>query len=323
MTLTISLTKLAAVPLFLLWQTKYSYKKGTFAEVWSVTHKLTKDLRAVKLVKKSLAKKESNALDMLMDEFEALLKLDSPNVMKIYDVFEDDHKYYIVTDLMQGPTLMEYFGQLPESTISEKLVAGCIKQILSGLCHCHSKKIAHRDIKPDNIMFSDKECKNIKLIDFGFAKIFDPQGRKFQEVLGSPMYMCPEVCYKKPYDLKCDIWSCGILTYLLLSGESPYPIHPNAPLSALLDMIKSKEFRLEDLKGKAWDPISVEAKKFMLKMLEVDPDKRATAMELLRDPWIETAKDTPIGSEQSKQLVENMRNCAVIFPGIVTVIIVG
>eukprot|EP01022_Parablepharisma_sp_SALTPOND_P016793 TRINITY_DN2545_c0_g1_i1.p2 TRINITY_DN2545_c0_g1~~TRINITY_DN2545_c0_g1_i1.p2 ORF type:complete len:359 (-),score=36.97 TRINITY_DN2545_c0_g1_i1:610-1686(-) len=285
---------------------------GTFAEVWSVTHRSTKDLRAVKIVKKSLAKQYSKMLDMLMSEFNTLAQLDSPNVMKIFEIFEDRHKYYIVTEVMHGPSLLDHITNTAQDTFTEKRVAGYLKQLLSALCHCHAKNVAHRDIKPDNIMFADKECNYLKLIDFGFAKIFEPQQRKFQEILGSPLYMAPEICHKKPYDIKCDIWSCGILAHILLSGEMPYPVDANVSLTALFDIIKGKEFRVEDLKTPGWANVSPEAKNFLIRMLEKDPEKRASAADLLKDQWLEKAKDTPLEPVQVKDYLENIRNTVVI-----------
>ena len=262
----------------------------------------------MKFVKKSLAKDNAKMLDMLMSEFETLAKIDSPSVMKVFDVYEDEHKFYIVSELMQGVTLIDHFSKMAQEEFTEKLVASYMKQILSGLCHCHSKKIAHRDIKPENIMFADKEQKILKLIDFGFAKIFNPQERKVQEILGSPMYMAPEICAKKPYDEKCDIWSCGILSYLLLSGEVPYVMEADTSLTTLLEQILAKHFTMDTFKTEAWEHISMEAKKFALRMLEKDPMKRASAMDLLNDPWLLQAKDTPLDKAASKKYLDNMKN---------------
>ncbi|MDR3549477.1 MAG: protein kinase [Candidatus Pacebacteria bacterium] len=231
--------------------------------------------------------------------------------MKIYESFEDDHKFYIVMELMHGENLMSYITHKPQSSFNEKTVASIIKQVLSGLCNCHANNIAHRDIKPDNIMFADKECTQVKLIDFGFAKMFDPANSKFQELLGSPLYMAPEICSKRPYDLKCDIWSCGIICYILLTGEVPYKVGENTPLASLLDQIKSKTFCMSDISGPTWAGLSVESKQFILKMLTKDPERRATAQELLADCWLENAKEARPDAGDVKKQLQNLLNRAV------------
>jgi len=281
--------------------------------VWSVTHRVTKDTRAVKIVKKSLVKQYSRLNDLVMSEFESLSSMDSPNIMKIFEIFEDPHKYYIVTDHMKGPTLMQHFATLNQEDFTEKKVAGIIKQLLSALCHCHSKGVIHRDVKPDNLMFVDADCKHLKLIDFGFAKLFAPQDCKIQEVLGSPIYMAPEICDKVEYDAKADIWSAGIVTYLLLSGEVPYDISEATDLAKLFVQIRKKVFTLDTLKGEAWDEISPEAKKFCISMLNKDPKLRPTAETLLKDPWLENARVGPIGKDKAKNLLGNMNSCTVFF----------
>jgi len=234
--------------------------------------------------------------------------------MKIYETFEDEYKYYIVIEAMLGDSLLTYISKTPQTKFTEKFVAGIMKQVLQGLGNCHSYGIAHRDIKPDNIMFADKENTKAKLIDFGFAKMFDPGDRRVQEVLGSPMYMAPEVCNRKPYDTKCDIWSCGILCFILLSGELPYNVDENAPLAMLLGLVKSVDFNLDNMKSDAWKRVSLEAKNFALSMLTKDPDKRPTAAQLLTSPWLDQANDIQANVEDTKNCLDKLLKSHVINP---------
>jgi calcium-dependent protein kinase len=133
---------------------------------------------------------------------------------------------------------------------NEKQAAELIRQLISSVCYCHDKNIAHRDIKPENILLekSTKEGKafDIKLVDFGMAKYFDKL-KKYQEKLGSPLYMAPEIVRGESYDMKCDIWSLGIILYILLSGSVPFKKTGNQ--AALFNEIKLCEFTMADLQG--------------------------------------------------------------------------
>lgn len=233
--------------------------------------------------------------------------------MKIHEIFEDEHKFYIVIEMMSGPKLLDYIATHNQSTFTEKVVANIMRQVLTGLNHCHFKGLAHRDVKPENILFATPECKEVKLIDFGFAKMFDPNDSRFQELLGSPLYMAPEIVNKKPYDSKCDIWSCGIITYILLSGDVPYDIGEKEDLPSLFKQIKEKKFTLATFAGKEWKGISKDAKEFMLKMLEVDPTQRASAEECLKDKWFTTAPESVIDADGEKKCLLKLMQCNVHF----------
>eukprot|EP00826_Nyctotherus_ovalis_P044528 TRINITY_DN480_c0_g1_i14.p1 TRINITY_DN480_c0_g1~~TRINITY_DN480_c0_g1_i14.p1 ORF type:complete len:421 (-),score=165.05 TRINITY_DN480_c0_g1_i14:221-1483(-) len=265
-------------------------------------------MRAVKIVKKSF-KQASKVVDTLVNsEVEALAKLDSPNVEKLFEVFEDKYKYYMVHELLQGPNLLTYIEKLGKKPINEKLIAGYIQEILQGLSHCHAMNVIHRDVRPENIIFSDSDCKHLKLIDFKFAKSFEQSTQKFREVLGAPAYIAPEVLKKRTYSPKSDIWSSGILAYFLLSGNLPYVVTTKTPLSELFGIIEANKFTMESFKGGAWDKISAEGKSFLLRTLEADPEKRASAQDLLNDPWLSNANEKPINDESAKAYLVNMRS---------------
>eukprot|EP01022_Parablepharisma_sp_SALTPOND_P004764 TRINITY_DN120924_c1_g1_i1.p1 TRINITY_DN120924_c1_g1~~TRINITY_DN120924_c1_g1_i1.p1 ORF type:complete len:463 (-),score=20.11 TRINITY_DN120924_c1_g1_i1:343-1635(-) len=278
---------------------------GFFSDTWTVRHRTTRDLRAVEIIRKSIIKQYSKAFETLMDKLQNLISLDSPNVIKMYEVIEDKHRFYVVTEPLLGDDLLAHITNLPPEQVTEKLLAGYVKQVLSGLCHCHSKDLFHKDIRPKNLIFSSKEGKVLKLTDFGLSKFEDI------EDLNIAIYTPPEILEDKPYTAKSDIWSCGILCYFLLSGEIPCELAQSP--EKFLETIKSKEYTLETLSGPAWESISLEAKKFLLRTLVKDPDKRATAMELLTDPWLEAAKDIPCNPELAKKYLDNFRSSSVYF----------
>lgn len=142
--------------------------------------------------------------------------------MSVYEILEDDKNYYIGTELLEGGELFDRI--ISVKSFSEYKASYIIKQVLLAINYMHQKKIAHRDIKPENILLEskDQESLEIKISDFGFSCFFDPK-KGLDLVLGSPLYMAPEIIEAKVYNEKVDIWSIGIITYMLLTGRNPFP----------------------------------------------------------------------------------------------------
>lgn len=226
--------------------------------------------------------------------------------MKLYESFEDEYKFFFVVELMQGKNLFDYMASLPHHAVTEQFVAQIMRQLLAGLSHCHANKLIHRDVNPKNLMFSDKACTILKLIDFGFAQMFDGSGSKFQGVYGSPIYTAPEVYFKKPYDAACDIWSSGILCFFILSGHFPYDEDLSDDLPSLISEIKQKVISEEDMKNGVWKTISKDAKNFILSMLNKEPKNRKTAEALLEDPWLKNANTSQVSIEDQKAAFNNL-----------------
>ena len=152
-------------------------------------------------------------------EIDILKNLDHPNILRLYEVFEDAKNIYLVTELCNGG---ELFDEIVSRTrFGERDAANVIKQLISAISYCHSKKVCHRDLKPENILIDNKESLTIKLIDFGTSQRFEDE-EKMELVLGTAYYIAPEVL-KGEYDEKCDVWSIGVILYILLSGEPPFP----------------------------------------------------------------------------------------------------
>lgn len=279
---------------------KESLGSGSIAEVWSATNKTSNEERAVKIIKKG----QNPPVDlskMIKDETDCLATLDNENIVKIYEVFEDEQKYYVVMELLKGPNMSEYLSVTPKTALSEKIVAGWLKQILKGVSHCHSNKIIHRDIRPSNIVFADKAAANPKLIDFNFAQSYDPDATAVQDIYAAPAYISPDLITKKEYSTKTDIWSCGILAYYIIAGRIPY----NAKtLNELLKEIKEAKFTENSFTGSEWGKISPECKKFIAKMLETDPEKRLSADELLTDAWLDNNTTTPLAEDSKAKQAE-------------------
>ena len=160
--------------------------------------------------------------------------MDHPNIIRLYEIFEDDRYISLVMELCEGGNLFDRINDLAEKdkSFSEKEAVKIFKQVMSAVSYCHNQGICHRDIKPENILFANKTPESpIKIIDFGLSKIFGEikpimKGGQIEKNImslkvGTAYYMAPEVL-QGDYDNKCDIWSCGVLLYILLCGYPPF-----------------------------------------------------------------------------------------------------
>ena len=267
--------------------------KGSFGSVFKVKHKITGEIRAMKIIRNtSVVDRAGVNNPKFLKEIHVLKELDHPNIIKIFEYYVDNKNHYIITELLTGGELYETI--LKCRKFNEKTAAFIMRQILSALNYLHSKGIVHRDIKPENILVQNIDKKEnldeiyIKLIDFGASNFF-----KENEILklkvGSPYYIAPEVLNKN-YNEKCDIWSAGVVLYVMLTGKFPFV---GKTSQKLFESIKTGKYATE---GKEWESISLEAKKLIGKMLELDKDKRFSASECLKSEFfsiLDTKKEMP------------------------------
>lgn len=187
--------------------------------VYEAIHKKTKERRAIKLIDRSLIEKDKEG--ELLSEIKVLKEMDHPNIMRIYEFASDKDNYYIVQEYISGGELFDEI--VKRRYMSEKDAAYVIRQLLSAVTYCHSKGVVHRDLKPENILI-DSILENgqirIKVIDFGTALYISPHGT-ISETLGTPYYIAPEVI-DGDYNEKCDVWSIGVIMYILLCGNPPF-----------------------------------------------------------------------------------------------------
>ena len=254
--------------------------QGSFGTVFLVKHKLLNNFFAMKVIKK-VNKNEKD--DVIMNEINILRKMDHPNIVKIHDFYTTSTEYVLVTEYCpEGELFYEIKNFAP---FNEALTGWYMKQILSAVTYCHKLKIIHRDLKPENILISKKHknCFNIiKVIDFGTAIIFN-KNKSDKSLTGSVYYISPEVLSKnRNYSEKCDVWSCGIIMYILLTGLPPF--NGDTDEEIMKKIMKGKF----DMKKYPWPIISSQAKDLLKKLLEFDPNKRITAEEALSHPWFES-----------------------------------
>lgn len=267
--------------------------KGAFGDVWLVIYKQTQQKRAMKHIKKDKIIKEDE--DNMFAEVNILKELDHPNIVKLHELYQDTRNYYLITEYLEGGELFQKITDL--KSFSEKMAADFMKQILSAVMYCHERKIVHRDLKPENILLeSKKPGANLKVIDFGTSKKLVGD-QKLKKRLGTPYYIAPEVL-KRDYNEKCDVWSCGVILYIMLCGYPPFGGYDQEILQNI--EIGKFEFDPED-----WGKISEDAKNLIKKMLEKDPNKRISAKDAYNDPWIQ--KNAPSEKIDTKAL-KNMTN---------------
>lgn len=153
-----------------------------------------------------------------MHDIEILKEMDHPNILKLYEFYDEKKRYYVVTELCTGGEL--YYEITSKQFFNEKEVLHISKQICGVLAYCHNKGIVHRDLKPENILFDSKNGNIIKIMDFGLSAYLE-DGKIPRETVGTSYYIAPEVL-QSDYDEKCDMWSLGVILFIMLSGRAPF-----------------------------------------------------------------------------------------------------
>ena len=252
----------------------HSLGSGSYGEVRKVVHKLTEQERAVKLFIK--AENDEKTYHKVKKEIEVLRCLHHPSIIKIYEFFEDDKRIYIILEKCDGGELFDMITQ--NKFLGENVAAIVSKQIFSAAAYMHSQGIVHRDLKPENILLEEtQDYLNLKIIDFGTACRCST-GTTLTEIVGSPFYLSPEVV-NNSYGPECDVWSCGVILYILLSGYPPFDGKNNLEI---FNKIKKMQF---DFNKPVWAGVSELAKDLIRKLLQ--PAKsRISALEALNHPWI-------------------------------------
>lgn len=248
---------------------------GRNGEVRKCIHIASKDVRVVKIIAKSGLSANMVESREVFKEVEILKTVDHPNLPRIYEFFEDESNFYIVLELCSGGDLFDRV--LEVKRFSESQAAEIMSQVLSGLTYLHAKKIVHRDIKLENILLENKENLFIKIIDFDTATFFK-QGYE-RGIYGTPMYMAPEVV-KGRYTENCDLWSCGIILYILLQGRPPY----DGTDEELFELLKDVKINIDADCAE----LSESCRDLLKKLLEPEASKRISAEAACMHPWIKS-----------------------------------
>ena len=241
----------------------------------------------------------------ILNEINILRTLDHPNILKIFEFYSNKESYSIVTELCTGGELFQEI--IDRGPFNENYSAYVMFQILSAINYCHNMHIVHRDLKPENILITERDKNNyprIKICDFGTSKMFE-KGAVQRKLVGSSYYIAPEVL-KKHYDEKCDIWSCGVILYILLSGRPPFGGDDD---KQIMDRVSTGKY---DLQSSPFNKISKSCIDLIQKLLIMDPKKRINSQEALNHPWFKENKSKELFNQIKdesalKKLLENLK----------------
>ena len=266
--------------------------KGGYGKVFQVRNKKSGQLYACK----KLSKLNVNNLIKFRREINILVKMDHPNIIKLYDVFESQNSLYLIMEECHGGELFDRILKRIESNemYSEKEACEIIQQVMSAIEYCHKQGIVHRDLKPENLLYLKEgpELNNpLKIIDFGLSQEININ-KILSSKVGTAYYVSPEILQGK-YSEKCDVWAAGVILYVLLSGEPPF----NGPSDGVI-YSKIRQFKF-NFPEKRWSKISNDAKDLLSKML-VPEAQRLSASQVLEHPWFQLVKDNKIPLEKIK-----------------------
>ena len=278
--------------------------EGNFASVYLVQNRITESIRAMKTIKKSpncTVEEEEE----IINEINILRAMDHPNILKIFEFYSSKESYNIITEYCPGG---ELFNEITENgPFDEKYSAYVMYQILSAINYCHNMHIIHRDLKPENILIVDRNKNGyprIKICDFG-TSLMAAKGRTQRKFVGSTFYIAPEVI-KENYNEKCDIWSCGVILYILLSGRPPFGGDDDGEILANISS------GIYDLDSTPFNRISKSARDLIKKLLTKDKRKRLSAQEALNHTWFKEKKAKEMYNQIKdenvvKNLVDNLK----------------
>ena len=280
--------------------------KGSFAKVYLVKHNQTGAIRAMKAIQKASCEdddEEDNEYEII-NEINILMKMDHPNIVKIFEFYNSPTHYYLITEYCDGGSLFDLIIH-NNGPFTEIQTSYIMHQIFSVVNYCHKMKIIHRDLKPENILIYKNEngFVKIKICDFGTSLMFN-RGDIQNQIVGSIYYIAPEVL-KKKYNSKCDLWSCGVIMYILLTGIPPFGGSDN---KTIIKKILVNEFDKTKLKKKCKACIDL-----IEKLLERDVKKRIRAEAALNHKWFKIYKsyEIRVDIEDPKKIefyINNLKN---------------
>ncbi|XP_040027559.1 death-associated protein kinase 3 [Gasterosteus aculeatus] len=275
---------------------------GQFAIVRKCKEKSTSIEYAAKFIKKRRLSSSRRGVsrEEIEREVNILREIQHSNIITLHDIFENKADVILILELVSGGELFDFLAE--KESLTEEEATQFLKQILDGVQYLHSKRIAHFDLKPENIMLLDKNVPNprIKLIDFGIAHQIKA-GNEFKNIFGTPEFVAPEIVNYEPLGLEADMWSIGVITYILLSGASPFL---GETKQETLTNISAVNY---DFDEEYFSNTSELAKDFIRRLLVKDPKKRMTIDDSLEHPWIKVIKRRNVRQEERDHKTERRR----------------
>ncbi|CCW63022.1 unnamed protein product [Phytomonas sp. EM1] len=243
---------------------------GNFSKVRKATDSQGR-LWAIKIINKSRLKME-NMEDQMLREVAIMRNMRHRNIVKLKDVLQSNNHYFIVLEHVSGGELFDKI--VAAKRFDEPTARKYFHQLIAGMYYCHSYGFAHRDLKPENLLLGENDT--LKISDFGLSNL--QQDVLLQTVCGTPNYVAPEVLMERGYNgLSADIWSCGVILYVMLAGRLPFE---SKNMNSLLAKIEHGEYQV--IKH-----ISNEARDLIARMMMVDPRKRISIEDVIKHPWFQ------------------------------------
>ncbi|WOG82821.1 hypothetical protein DCAR_0101989 [Daucus carota subsp. sativus] len=251
--------------------------RGRFGVVYRCFSASSGESFACKSIDKRLLV-DSTDLECLQKEpkINHFLSGNNNNILQVHDIYEDENYLHLVFDICDSPNLFDRISN--NQPLSEPQANRYFNDLMTAIAYCHRLGIAHRDVKPENVLFDSRD--RLKLADFGSAEWFGCGSEMMSGIVGTPYYVAPEVLSGQDYDEKIDVWSCGVILYIMLSGVPPF--YGDSPAEIFEKVLRgnlrfpSRNFR----------SVSSEAKDLLRKMLCKDPSRRLSADQVLRHPWV-------------------------------------
>jgi len=278
--------------------------EGSFASVYKVQNKFTDVICAMKVINKTFSCTIEDENEIL-NEINILRTMDHPGILKIFEFYSSKQNYSIVTELCPGGELFQQI--IDKGPFNERYSAYVMYQIFSAVNYCHKMHIVHRDLKPENILIVAKDREGlptIKICDFGTSKMFE-KGAVQRKLVGSSYYIAPEVL-KKHYNEKCDVWSCGVIMYILLSARPPFGGEDD---NEIMERVATGKY---DLESPPFNKLSKNSIDLIKRLLTMDPEQRISAEQALNHPWFREFKSQEIynrinDTDTMKTLIENLK----------------
>lgn len=252
---------------------------------------------AVKCVNRKKLSEEDEAA--LLDEVDILMEMKHLHIIRLYDFFSEPSTYYLVMEQMSGGELFDRI--VAKAYYNEKEARDTCKILIEAVGYMHQNHVAHRDLKPENLLLQSKDDDSaVKIADFGFAKkVYEESSLTTQ--CGTPGYVAPEILEGTPYDQRADMWSVGVILYILLGG---YPPFIESTQRDLFRKIRRGEYEFHE---EYWGTVSAEAKELISSLLTVKVDKRLDAVQALQNSWIKGDDASLANKRLDKNLQEFKR----------------
>jgi 5'-AMP-activated protein kinase catalytic alpha subunit len=255
--------------------------KGTFAKVYYGKHLATGESVAIKVISKDQVKKEG-MMEQIQREISVMRLVRHPNIVELKEVMATKTKIFFIMEYVRGG---ELFAKVAKGRLKEEAARKYFQQLISAIDYCHSRGVYHRDLKPENLLLDEDE--NLKISDFGLSALPEQfrQDGLLHTQCGTPAYVAPEVLRKKGYDgSKADIWSCGVILYVLLAGFLPFQ---DENVMKMYRKVFKAEYQFPP-----W--FSTDSKRLISRLLVADPEKRITIPAIMRNHWFLKGFSRPV-----------------------------